>query len=104
LQEWEPAMVDRDKPQYLTVEGRRQLEERLEHLRTVKRDEVMARIRDLNSIGGMVESSEQEDALGEQAVLERTIRDIEHTLRHAQVLDNGHGQVEIVQIGSRECV
>jgi transcription elongation factor GreA len=95
-------MVDRDKPQYLTAEGRQQLEARLEHLRTVKREEVMARIRELNGIGGMVESSELDDALTEQAQVERAIRDIEHTLRHAHVLENGHG--ETVQMGTRVCV
>jgi transcription elongation factor GreA len=95
-------MVDRDKPQYLTAEGRRQLEERLEYLRTVKREEVLARIRELNSIGGMVESSELDDALTEQAQVERAIRDTEHTLRHAHVLENGHG--ETVQMGTHVCV
>jgi transcription elongation factor GreA len=95
-------MVDRDKPQYLTAEGRRQLEQRLEHLRPVKREEVLARIRELNSIGGMVESSELDDALTEQAQVERAIRDIEHTLRHAQVLENGHS--ETVQMGTHVCV
>jgi transcription elongation factor GreA len=98
-------MIDRDKPQYLTVEGKRQLEERLENLRTVKREEVLARIRELNSIGGMVESSEFEDAMTEQAHIERTIRDIEHTLRHAHILTNGNGaHGETVQMGTRFCV
>jgi len=97
-------MIDHDKPQYLTAEGRRQLEERLHHLRTVKRDEVLARIRELNSIGGMVESGEQEDALTEQAQVEGTIREIEHTLRHAHVLENGHGQTDRVHMGGRVCV
>jgi transcription elongation factor GreA len=97
-------MIDRDKPQYLTPEGRQQLEERLEHLRTVRRDEVMARIRELNGIGGLVESSEFEDAMTEQAHVEKAIRDIEHTLRHAHVLANGNGHVESVQMGMRVCV
>src|SRR4051794_13984471 len=99
-------MIDRDKPQYLTPEGRHQLEERLEHLRTVRRDEVMARIRELNGIGGLVESSEFEDAMTEQAQVEKAIRDIEHTLRHALVLanGNGNGHLEIVQMGMRVCV
>jgi transcription elongation factor GreA len=98
-------MIDRDKPQYLTVEGKRQLEARLEHLRTVKREEVLSRIRELNSIGGMVESSEFEDAMTEQAQVERAIRDIEHTLRHAHVLENGNGaHGGTVQMGTRVCV
>src|SRR6476469_5434088 len=98
-------MIDRDKPQYLTVEGKRQLEERLEYLRTVKREEVLARIRELNGIGGLVESSEFEDAMTEQAQVERTIRDIEHTLRHDHLLTNGNGvHGETVQMGNRVCV
>jgi transcription elongation factor GreA len=100
-------MIDHDKPQYLTSEGRQQLQERLEHLRTVRRDEVMARIRELNGIGGLVESSEFEDAMTEQAQLEKTIRDIEYTLRHAQNLSNGtngNGHQEVVQVGMRVCV
>ena len=98
-------MVDRDKPQYLTAEGRRQLEERLEYLRTTRRDEIMARIRDLNGIGGTVESSEYEDAMTEQAQVEKQIRDIEHTLRHAHVLENGNGHGHgTVEMGMRVCV
>lgn len=95
-------MVDRDKPQYLTAEGRQHMEDRLDHLRTAKREEVWDRIRELNSIGGMVESSELDDALTEQAQVEQAIRDIEYTLRHAHVLENGHG--ETVQMGTRVCV
>jgi transcription elongation factor GreA len=96
--------TDRDRPQYLTAEGRRQLEARLEHLRNVKREEVMARIREMNSIGGLVESSEYEDAMTEQAQVEKQIRDIEHTLRHAHVLENGNGHGDTVQMGTRVCV
>ena len=95
-------MVDRDKPQYLTTEGRRLLEERLHYLITVRREDVMTRIRELNGIGGLVESSEYEDARVEQGQVEKAIRDIEHTLRHAHLLENGHG--ETVQRGARVCV
>ncbi len=87
------------KPVYLTAEGKTRLEEKLQHLLTVRRPEVADRIQQAKADGDISESGEYEDAKNEQAWLEGEIRGLEHTLRHAQVIANG-GATGLVTIGS----
>ena len=88
-----------NKPVYLTAEGKTRLEEKLQHLLTVRRPEVADRIQQAKADGDISESGEYEDAKNEQAWLEGEIRSLEHTLRHAQVIANG-GANGLVTIGS----
>ena len=56
-----------EQTQYLTTDGFRELEARLEHLRTVRRAEVAARLHQALEEGGeLVENAEYEDAKNEQ--------------------------------------
>lgn len=88
-----------NKPVYLTAEGKARLEEKLQHLLTVRRPEVADRIHQAKADGDISESGEYEDAKNEQAWLEGEIRSLEHTLRYAQVIAND-GAGGLVALGS----
>ena len=54
----------------MTLEGLKQMEKDLEHLKTVRRKEVAARIKQAIEFGDISENSEYEDAKNEQAFIE----------------------------------
>ena len=96
------------KPVYLTPEGLEKLKTELQHLITVERPRVAARIHDAKQDGDITENAEYEDAKQEQSFLEGRILTLETQLKHAEVIEhaaNGAGKVEIgshVQIRSDE--
>ena len=91
-----------DKPVYLTAEGKSALEERLNHLKTVRRPEVADRIQQAKMDGDVSESGEYEDAKNEQAWVEGEIRDLEHKLQNAQIYQGTRGG--IISLGSKVVV
>lgn len=78
--------VANGKKTYLTKDGVKKLEDKLEYLKTTRRQEVADRIREAISLGDLSENSEYDDAKNEQAFVEGEIASIEHTLRHAEVI------------------
>ena len=91
-----------DKPVYLTAEGKAALEDRLNHLKTVRRPEVADRIQQAKMDGDISESGEYEDAKNEQAWVEGEIRDLEYKLQNAHIYEGTKGGV--VGLGSRVVV
>jgi transcription elongation factor GreA len=90
---------------YLTQEGLRQLGEELENLKSVRRQEVAARIRKASETGGTVDNAEYDEAKNEQAFVEGRIRDLENILSTAVVAPKQRGQKQgIVRIGSKVTV
>jgi transcription elongation factor GreA len=81
-----------DKTIHLTADGKKKLEEELEHLRTVKRQEISDRILQAKSSGDIEDNSDYEDAKTEQIWAETRIREIESTLAHAQVITQTNGK------------
>jgi transcription elongation factor GreA len=81
-----------DKTIHLTADGKKKLEEELEHLRTVKRQEISERILQAKSSGDIEDNSDYEDAKTEQIWVETRIREIESTLAHAQVITHLNGK------------
>jgi transcription elongation factor GreA len=81
--------VANGKKTYLTKDGVKKLEDKLEYLKTTRRQEVAERIREAISLGDLSENSEYDDAKNEQAFVEGEIASIEHTLRHAEVVEDG---------------
>jgi transcription elongation factor GreA len=84
---------------YLTPEGLKKLEDELEHLRTVKRQEVAQRLHEAMEDGELIENAEYEAAKNEQAFVEGRILELEHMLAQAQVIEPGKGK-DRVHIGS----
>jgi transcription elongation factor GreA len=88
-----------DQTQYLTPNGMKELEARLEFLRNVRRAEVAARLHQALEEGGeLVENAEYEDAKNEQAFVEGEIIRLETILSHAQIIENT-GAKDVVRLG-----
>lgn len=94
-------MPERDEPVLLTREGLERLEAELEELRTHKRAEVAAAIREAQEIGFAELDGQYEDAKNQQAFVEGRILELEHLLERAQVIDEeaAHASKE-VRVGS----
>jgi transcription elongation factor GreA len=84
---------------FLTREGYRKLEQELNHLRTVRRQEVARRLHQALEEGDILENAELEDARNEQAFLEGRILTLENLLRNASIIEE-NGPREMVGIGS----
>jgi transcription elongation factor GreA len=84
----------------LTEEGLKQLTDELNHLSTVKREEVAERIRQAREFGDITENSEYDDAKNEQALLEGRIALLQEKLRRARVVKDSEIDTEKVCIGS----
>jgi len=90
---------------YLTPEGHHKLEEELEHLRNVRRNEVAARIQESKDISGAVDNADYEEAKNEQAFVEGRIHTLESMLNHAAIIPNHKaGSSDIVELGSKVTV
>lgn len=89
-----------EKEVLLSLEGLKQLEQELFHLRTVKRLEVAERIKQAREYGDIAENSEYEDAKNEQAFIEGRILVLEKTLRNARVIDDPVAGNSKVALGS----
>src|SRR5215213_7086998 len=83
----------------ITQNGLTKLKEEIEHLSTVKRREVAARIKEAREFGDIAENSEYDDAKNEQALLEQRIAQLEERLRRANVVDAKQVDLEKVGVG-----
>jgi transcription elongation factor GreA len=84
---------------YVTPEGLKKLEDELDHLRKVKRQEVAQRLHEAMEDGELIENAEYEAAKNEQAFVEGRILELEHMLAQAQVIEPGKS-TGVVGIGS----
>lgn len=89
-----------EKEVLLSLEGLKQMEHELIHLRTVKRLEVAERIKQAREYGDISENSEYEDAKNEQAFIEGRILVLEKTLRNARIIDEPVEGTTVVSLGS----
>jgi transcription elongation factor GreA len=97
------GVVMGDEIHYLTLEGLKEYEERLSHLRNVRRQEVAERLRlALEEGGELVENAEYEDAKNEQAFIEGEILRLEMILSNAQIIQSG--SKDIVGLGDKVTV
>jgi transcription elongation factor GreA len=91
-------------PSFLTRHGYQKLHEELDYLRTTKRQEVAARLREAMEDGGVdlgVDlDAEYEAAKNEQSFVEGRIQELEILLANARVIDEG-GKKDVVQVGAR---
>jgi len=88
---------------FLTREGHQKLEQELDYLRTVRRQEVARRLHQALAEGDILENAELEDARNEQSFVEGRILMLEGILRNA-VLIKEEGPRETVGVGSRVTV
>ena len=71
----------------MTVAGERALRQELEHLKRVERPRISAAIAEAREHGDLKENAEYHAAREQQSFAEGRIKDIEHKLSHAQVID-----------------
>lgn len=90
-------------PTFLTPQGFERLQEELEHLRTVKRQEVAHRLREAMEDGGDMgvdSDAEYEAAKNEQAFVEGRIQELEILLANARMIEDT-GTREKVEVGAK---
>lgn len=87
-------------PSFLTREGQQKLQEELDYLRTVKRQEVATRLHEAMEGGELIEDAEYEAAKNEQAFVEGRIQELEILLANARVIDESNNG-DVVQVGSK---
>ncbi|WP_461224463.1 transcription elongation factor GreA [Lacticaseibacillus suihuaensis] len=88
-----------DKVYPMTAAGKVKLQEELENLKTVKRPEVINRIKVARGFGDLSENSEYEAAKDEQSTLETRIVTVENMLRYAQIIDANAVAADEVSLG-----
>jgi transcription elongation factor GreA len=88
---------------FLTKEGFKKLQEELDYLRTVKRQEVAERLHEAMEGGELIENAEYEAAKNEQAFVEGRIQELDLLLATAQIIEeNGKSKKsDVVQVGSK---
>lgn len=89
-----------EKEVFLTAEGLKNLEEELEHLKSVKRREVAERIKEAIGYGDLSENSEYEESKNEQAFIEGRIITLEKMLRNARVITAENANQGVVTVGT----
>ena len=92
-----------EKPVYLTLEGKKKLEEELEYLTTVRRQEVAAEIKSAKEEGDLSENSAYDEAKLAQGFLEGRVQTIEAQLRDAIIIQT-NGKSDEVVVGSKVTV
>jgi transcription elongation factor GreA len=85
---------------YLTPEGYQALEEELDYLKTVRRQEVAHRLHDALGEGELIDNAELEEARREQSFLEGRILEFEEKLRKARIITKEGQDTETVGLGN----
>jgi transcription elongation factor GreA len=71
----------------MTLKGSQRLREELEHLKSVKRPEVIQSIAEARAHGDLKENAEYHAAREQQGFIEGRIKELEGSLSHAQIID-----------------
>lgn len=87
-----------EKQYPMTVAGKQKLEDELELLKTVKRKEVVERIKIARSFGDLSENSEYDSAKEDQAFVEGRISTLESMIRNAVIIEE-EGNNDTVSLG-----
>ena len=84
----------------VTKEGLVNLQEELEQLKSVKRVEIAAKLKEAISFWDLSENSEYEDARNEQAQVELRISDLESQLKNVEIIKETSNKTEKVSMWS----
>lgn len=92
-----------NRPVYLTPEGQATLEQELNYLKTVRRQEVASRLHEALGEGELIENAELEDARREQSFVEGRILTLEEQLRNAIIIETSKSD-GVVGVGNHVTV
>lgn len=84
----------------MTAAGKQKLEEELDYLKTVKRKEVVERIKIARSFGDLSENSEYDSAKEDQAFVEGRISTLESMIRNAVIINEDKLDKDTVRLGT----
>lgn len=90
-----------DEKTFMTAEGLQKTKERLEFLKTKKRQEVADKIAEARSYGDLSENSEYDIARDEQNSVEAEIFELENKLKTAVIIDTKKIKSGVVGVGSK---
>lgn len=88
-----------EKTYPMTHEGKQKLENEVEQLKTVRRKEVVERIKIARSFGDLSENSEYDAAKDEQAFVEGRITQLENMIRNAVIIEDNGEESTVVTLG-----
>src|SRR6476620_8920550 len=88
-----------EKTYPMTQEGKQKLENEIEQLKSVKRAEVVERIKIARSFGDLSENSEYDAAKDEQAFVEGRITTLENMIRNAEIITENNDASDTVTLG-----
>jgi transcription elongation factor GreA len=83
----------------MTQAGKEKLVQELEYLKSVKRKEVVERIKIARSFGDLSENSEYDSAKEEQAFVEGRITTLENMIRNAKIIEETEMTSDAVGLG-----
>ncbi len=86
---------------FLTKEGYKQLQEKLDYLKSEKREEISNKINVARSFGDLSENAEYDAAKEEQAQIEAEIINIENKLRNAKIINKNKIDTSVVSVGCK---
>ena len=84
---------------YITEEGLQKIKDELAHLQNERREEISERLELAISHGDLSENADYDYAKQEQAFVEGRIKDLEESLRRAQIIEKD-GRNDLVRVGS----
>ena len=84
---------------YVTEEGLEKIKAELEHLKNERREEISERLELAIAHGDLSENADYDYAKQEQAFVEGRIKDLEDSLRRAEMIEHD-GRVDRVRVGS----
>ena len=88
----------------MTYDGLKKMEQELENLKTVRRNEVAEKIKEARGQGDLSENAEYDAAKEEQGEIESRIVQLENLLRNAEVIDEDVLKMDVVNLGSKVTV
>ena len=90
-----------DEKTFMTAEGLERIKERLNYLKSTKRQEVADKIAEARSYGDLSENSEYDIARDEQQSVEQEIFDLENKLKSAEIIDPKKINTKKVGVGCK---
>ncbi|MEA2007601.1 MAG: transcription elongation factor GreA [Chloroflexota bacterium] len=96
-------MKDNEK-NYLTAEGKEQLQKELEQLQGPEREDLSRRLRSAIEMGDLSENADYKSAKEAQSFLEGRIREIEYTLQDAIVVEKNKDGHTTAAVGAKVTV
>lgn len=93
-----------DEKVLLTSEGLEKLNAELEHLRTVRRPEVLEKLQRAKELSDTIDNAEYDEAKNEQAFVEGRILTLDRMIKNAEVIPVEKSRPAYVKFGSKVTV